>query len=167
MPPSALLRSQPVRLLTLLLLVACLGSRSTLAAPIHPVSKHHEKREIEDLEERWRAVQVSGDLTEMDRLMSEDFIGISMTGQANTKTQQLNRFRARRLVVTKMDISDQKIKLVGSVAIVTGLAAVEGTNEGESMQGTYRYTRVYQLLPTGGWKTTNFEVTRVPSGRRP
>jgi hypothetical protein len=41
---------------------------------------------------------------------------------------------------------------------------VEGTNNGSSMTGLYRYTRVYQRLPSGVWKITNFEATRIPSG---
>ena len=31
----------------------------------------------------------------------------------------------------------------------------------EPMHGTYRYTRVYSRLPSGTWKITNFEATRV------
>jgi len=151
----------------LLFVVAVAATREAPAATHHPDSRRNEKREIEVLEEQWRTAQMSGDLTEIDHLMSEDFIGISMNGQANTKTQQLDRFRSRKLILTKMDLSDRKIKLVGSVAIVTSLAEVEGTNEGDSLQGTYRYTRVYQRLAPGVWKTTNFEVTRVPRHPRP
>ena len=66
-------------------------------------------------------------------------------------------------VLTKIDLSDVKVKLIGSIAIVTSLAEVEGTNEGAPMQGTYRYTRVYQRLPSGVWKITSFEATRVGS----
>jgi len=42
---------------------------------------------------------------------------------------------------------------------------VEGTNEGMSVKGTYRYTRVYRRLPDGNWKITSFEATRVPKSR--
>ena len=128
-------------------------------------SKRDARREIEAMEEQWRTAQLSGDLAAIDRLLSEDFIGISMAGQANTKSQQLDRFRTRKLVLTRLDLEDRKIKLLGTVAIVTCLAQVEGTNEGESMKGTYRYTRVYQQVSPGVWKTTNFEATRVPNGR--
>ena len=62
-------------------------------------------------------------------------------------------------------LGDGPARLLGSVAVVTCLARVEGTNEGESMQGNYRYTRVYQRI-AGAWKTTNFEATRIPKNRR-
>ncbi len=129
-------------------------------------SKRDAKHLIEDLEEQWRGAQIADDVPAMERLMADDFVGISITGQANDKTQQLDRFRKRKLVVSRVDLSDRKIKLVGSIAIVTSLAQVEGSNEGEPMKGMFRYTRVYQRLPSGVWKTTNFEATRVPEGRR-
>lgn len=135
------------------------------AMSVHPRAGHNAKQEIEQLEERWRAVQLSGDLTEMEQLMSDDFIGISITGEANTKTQQLDRYRHRQLIITSIALSDSKIKLLGNVAIVTSLAEVEGTNEGEPLHGRYRYTRVYQRVAPHVWKTTNFEVTRIPRGR--
>ena len=129
-------------------------------------SKRDEKRQIEDLEERWRRALIADDVAAADNLLSEDYVGISMSGQANTKMQQLERFRTHRLVIVRMQMSDSKVKLVGPVAIVTALAQVEGTNEGVSMTGKFRYTRIYQRLPSGVWKTTNFEATRIPGSRR-
>lgn len=126
----------------------------------HP-KKHDEKRQVEALEEQWRRAQLSADVATMEKMLADDFIGISMSGQVNTKAQQIERIRSRRLVVTKIDLSDMKVKLVGSVAIVTSLADVEGTSEGASVRGKYRYTRVYQRVPSGGWKITSFEATRI------
>jgi len=167
MPPAPTSRQAlQTKLFWLLLFVIVFAAAREATAVTHP-SKHDEKREIEALEEQWRTVQLTGDLVLMDRLMADDFLGISMTGQANTKMQQLDRYRSRRLILTKIDLSDRKIKLVGAVAIVTSLAEVEGTNEDEPVHGTYRYTRIYQRISPGVWKTTNFEVTRVPMNRRP
>jgi ketosteroid isomerase-like protein len=73
--------------------------------------------------------------------------------------------RTRKFVLTRLDLGEMQVKLVGSIAIVTSRAQVEGTNDGVAVQGTYRYTRVYQRLPSGGWKITSFEATRVPGPR--
>jgi ketosteroid isomerase-like protein len=134
--------------------------------PLHE-KKHDAKRQVEALEEQWRQAQLAGDVATMDKLLSDDYIGISMTGQVNTKMQQLDRMRTRKFVLTKLDLGEMQVKLVGSIAIVTSRAQVEGTNEGVAVQGTYRYTRVYQRLPSGGWKITSFEATRVPGSRDP
>ncbi|HEY0161290.1 MAG TPA: nuclear transport factor 2 family protein [Edaphobacter sp.] len=123
--------------------------------------KHDTKKQVEALEEKWRVAQLAGDISAMDRMLDEDFIGISMAGQVNTKAQQLERMRTHKLVITRLDLDDMKVKLVDSVAIVTCHAVVEGTSEGVSMKGFYRYTRVYRQLPSGEWKITNFEATKI------
>ena len=129
--------------------------------------KHEAKRQVEALEEQWRQAQLAGDVATMDKLLSDDYIGISMTGQVHTKTQQLDRMRMHKIALTKLDLGDRQVKLVGSIAIVTSRAEVEGTNEGAPVKGTYRYTRVYQRVPSGGWKITSFEATRVPGPKNP
>src|SRR5271154_2720188 len=132
--------------------------------PLHE-KKHDAKRQVEALEEQWRQAQPSGDVAAMDKLLSDDYIGISMTGQVNTKMQQLDRMRMHKVALTKLDLVERQVKLIGSIAIVTSRAEVEGTNDGAPVKGTYRYTRVYQRLPSGVWKITSFEATRVPGPR--
>jgi ketosteroid isomerase-like protein len=134
------------------------------AQPVHLHKEHKRdyKREIEAVELQWRTAQLAGDVATMDKLLAEDYFGISVAGELNNKTQQLERLQKRMLVLTRIDVSDTKIKIVGRVGIVTSLAQIEGTNEGAPMKGTFRYTRVYKRYPDGSWKITNFEITRVP-----
>jgi ketosteroid isomerase-like protein len=134
--------------------------------PLHE-KKHAAKQQVEAMEEQWRKAQLGGDVATMDRLLSDDYIGISMTGQVNTKTQQLDRMRMHKIALTKLDLGECQVKLIGSIAIVTSRAELEGTNDGTPLKGTYRYTRVYQRLPTGEWKITSFEATRVPGPKNP
>jgi ketosteroid isomerase-like protein len=139
----------------------------TVALPVradapHPKRKDQYKHQVEKLEEAWRAAQLNADVDAMDKLLSDDYVGITMSGQVVTKTQQLDRMRNRTTVLTKIELSDVKVKIIGTtVAIVLSLADVDGTNDGEPMHGTFRSTRVYSRLPSGAWKITNFEATRV------
>ncbi len=141
----------------------CFLSRTALATVYsHKEHKRDYKREIEAVEEQWRTAQLAGDVVTMDKLLAEDYFGISVSGQLNNKMQQLERLKSRNLIISKLDVSDRKVKLVGRVAIVTSLAEIEGTNGGLPLRGKYRYTRVYKRYPDGSWKITNFEVTPVP-----
>jgi ketosteroid isomerase-like protein len=154
---------------TLLLMAVVLGAAAPAFCaawnqPLHE-KKHAAKQQVEALEEQWRQAQLGGDVATMDKLLSDDYIGISMTGQVNTKTQQLDRMRMHKVALTKLELGERQVKLIGAIAIVTSRAEVEGTNEGASVKGTYRYTRVYQRLPSGVWKITSFEATRVPGPR--
>jgi ketosteroid isomerase-like protein len=122
----------------------------------HPKRHDQYKHEVEHLEDVWRTAELNGDVDAMDKLLSDDYVGITMTGQVVTKMQQLDRMKKRKLVLDKIDLEDVKVKLIGSTAIVTSLADVDGTND-----GLFRSTRVYSRLPNGTWKITNFEATRV------
>ena len=132
------------------------------------------KEQVEQLEETWRTAQVADDVATMDKLLSDDYVGITMSGRVVTKMQQLDSMQRRQMVLTKIVLSDVKVRLIGTTAIVQSRADVDGTNDGTPMHGTYRYTRVYSRLPSGAWKITNFEATRVgppppppENGRRP
>jgi ketosteroid isomerase-like protein len=138
----------------------------TAVAQLHHKS-HDLKQQVEELEQQWRTAQLAGDVAAMDKLLSEDYIGISINGQVNTKAQQLERISTRRVAITKLDLSEMKVKLIGSIAIVTSRAQVEGTSDNVSVKGNYRYTRVYQHLPSGAWKITSFEATRIPQSGSP
>jgi ketosteroid isomerase-like protein len=156
--PATLLRTAA---LLLFAIFCCTLPASADSPQPHKEHKRDYKREIQALEEQWRLAQVDEDVPAMERLLAPDFLGISMTGQVTDRAQQLERMRNRHLLLTKIVISDQKIKLLGAVAIVTSLAQIEGTNEGVPVNGKYRYTRIYRRYPDGTWKVTNFEVTRA------
>jgi ketosteroid isomerase-like protein len=123
----------------------------------HHERKHLEREQIVELEKEWRQATLADDVPTMDKLLSEDYLGI--TGEVLTKAQQLDHMRTHELMITKLETSELKIKLVGNVAIVTSLAQVDGSSDGEPLRGAFRYTRVYQRLANGTWKVTNFEVT--------
>ena len=165
MYPFLIPRQRHTAALLLLLLVLSAQAFGRGLGNAH--QKHDAKREVELLEEQWRAAQLSGDVSAMDKLLSEDYVGITMTGQVNTKAQQLSRIRSHTLVLTRIDLGDMKVKLVGKVAIVTVRASVEGKSDGTPINGIFRYTRIYQHLPSGDWKITNFEATRIPNRQLP
>jgi ketosteroid isomerase-like protein len=150
-----------IRLVSLIILVSAAFTLAARANGPHPKRKDQYRHQVEQLEQVWRTAQLSGDVEAMDKLLSDDYVGITMTGQVVTKVQQLDRMRNRNLVLTSISLDDVKVKLIGSTAIVTSLAQVEGTSDGAPMHGTFRYTRVYSRNSSGSWKITNFEATRV------
>jgi ketosteroid isomerase-like protein len=159
-------RAQPSRSSLILALLLLLSLAALQAQP--PGGPHHggrqARQQIESLEEQWRAATLAGDTSAMDKMLSDDYVGISWTGQVNTKAMQLDRTSKRTVVISKMDLTDIKVKLLGPVAVVTSRAEIEGTNDGKEISGGFRYTRVYQRIPGGGWQITNFEATRIPPG---
>ena len=130
-------------------------------APGHKHQHGQWKQQIEALEQQWRSAMLTNDLQQLDKLLSDDYVGISLFGQISTKSMQMDRLRSSKLSITRLDLSDVKVKLLGRVAIVTSLADVAGTSDGNPIAGRFRYTRVYQRVSSGAWKITNFEATRL------
>jgi ketosteroid isomerase-like protein len=139
------------------------GVAQAQSKPAHPPHehKHAERDQIEALENQFQAAQRSGDIATMDKLLSDDYLGINPNGVVVTKAQQLEHMQARKLVINTLETSDQKIKLIGPIAIVTCLTEIDAMSDGVPIHGKFRYTRVYQHLPDGNWKITSFEATRL------
>lgn len=154
-------------LVRLPLLLAC----ALVAAPLHAVPHRggrDARAQIEALEEQWRQAALADDTDRMAVLLSDDFLGITASGQVVTKMQQLDRMRTHAFSIARLDVMEMKIKLIGQhVAIVTSLAQIEGSSEGHPLHGSFRYTRVYQRLPNGTWKITSFEATHIPKHLTP
>ncbi|WP_158749363.1 nuclear transport factor 2 family protein [Acidobacterium sp. S8] len=146
------------------LLLLCLGlggfaSSAEAALPHHP--SHEIHKEIEALEMQWRQAQLSNDVGAMDRLLADDYVGISANGTIETKPEALALRRAGTLHITTLDLNDLKVRIYGDTAVVTSRADLAGTNGSSDIGGRYRYTRVYNKR-FGQWKIVSFEASRIP-----
>jgi len=166
---TPMLRQLPMRVFLVVmaaLLVAALPHASAQDRG-HREHKRAERAQIVALEHQWQKASLADDIPAMDKLLSDDYLGITSNGDVLTKAQQLDRMRTRAISITSLDFSDLNIKLRGQVAIVTSLAHVLGLSDNHPLDGSYRYTRIYQHLPSGGWQITNFEITRIRGARPP
>jgi ketosteroid isomerase-like protein len=170
--PSKTIRYQRLYALTILLALSA-GVPSLFAAPQHGGipgvekgglprgEKHESRREIDQLEEKWRNAVLTGNVAAMDSLLSEDYISISASGTLQTKEETLARMRNPRRHITALEISDSKVRFYGTTALVTSFAEVTGVNaEGEAI-GNFRYTHVYVRNAQGQWKIVSSEASRI------
>jgi hypothetical protein len=146
----------------ILILLAC----SWLPAPAFAVFPHREgvHKEIEALEMEWRQAQISNNVSEIDRLLADDYLGISSNGTLETKADALSVERSGAVQITQLDLSDIKIRIYGDTAVVTSKADVVGKSGNRDLSGHYRYTRVYNNR-SGEWKIVSFEASRIPDRR--
>jgi len=154
---ASALRSNPIPqvVAALLLLASC-----------HPLwaLPHHEKgeihKEIEALEQQWQQAIVTNNVSEMNRLLADDYIGISSNGTVENKDQALAQRRAGTVRITQLELTDTHVRVYGDTAVVTSIADLEGTNGTSDISGKYRYTRVYNRRH-GEWKIVSFEASRM------
>jgi ketosteroid isomerase-like protein len=126
----------------------------------HP--RHEVHKEIEALENEWRTAQLSNDWKTMESLLDEEYTGISVNGQIQTKEQAIAVRKSGSLVLKKLSFSDVKVHVQpgGTAAVVTSRADIVGSNGGEDISGRYRYMRVYEKK-LGEWHIVNFIATRI------
>ena len=148
---------RPVLLLVLL---------SANAFPAHALFPHHESahKEIEVLESDWRQAQLTNNITVVDRLLADDYLGISANGTLETKADELSQRKSGSMHITQLDLSDVKVRIYGDTAVVTSKADLVGKNGERDISGRYRYTRVYSNRD-GQWRIVSFEASKVSSGR--
>ena len=135
---------------------------SACATQAHALFPHHENahKEIEGLELDWRQAQLSNNISEVDRLLADDYLGISANGTLETKADELTRRRSGTLHITQLDLSDIKVRIYGDTAVVTSKADLVGKNGDRDISGRFRYTRVYSNR-MGQWRIVSFEASRI------
>jgi ketosteroid isomerase-like protein len=136
------------------------------AQPSHPnglprAQRHEYRHEIEQLEENWRTAMVKGDSAALDKLLADDYAGITAKGAIQTKDQAIQNLKTGAIQLTALEISDRKIRVYGTTAVVTSIAELTGSKSDQEITGRYRYTRVYVRNPQGQWKIVSFEASRI------
>jgi ketosteroid isomerase-like protein len=128
----------------------------------HAVFPHRDNahKEIEGLEQDWRTAQLSNNVTEADRLLADDYLGINANGTLETKADELSRRRSGAFHISQLELSDIKVRIYGDTAVVTSKADLVGKNGDRDISGRYRYTRVYSNRD-GQWRIVSFEASRI------
>jgi ketosteroid isomerase-like protein len=152
-----------------LLLALITYAPALFAAPQHGGlprgEKHESRREIDQLEESWRNAVLTGNAAAMDKLLADDYIGISANGTLQTKEDALIWLRNRPRHITNLVLSNSRVHFYGTTALVTSFSHVTGTNaEGEAF-GDFRYTHVYVRDAQGKWKMVSSEAIRIRQPR--
>lgn len=148
-------KSVPQAVAALIVLACCCPS---WALPHREKSEIH--KEIEALEEQWRLATVTNNIGEMNRLLADDYVGITSNGTVENKQQAVAQRSAGTVRITRLEITDMHVRVFGDTAVVTSQAQLEGTNGTSDISGQYRYTRVYTRR-LGQWKIVSFEASRM------
>src|SRR5579871_1930091 len=141
-------------------LFVLLMAAATLSA-MPRAEKHETRHQIENLENAWRTAILKGNTSAMDALLAEDYIAISPTGVLQSKEQALASLRSGSVHFKSIELSDRKIRMYGTTALVTSRAEVDATGPEGGISGSFRYTRVYVKDPRGVWRIVSFEASKI------
>jgi ketosteroid isomerase-like protein len=123
--------------------------------------RHEVRHEIDHLEDHWRDAVLSGNVGAMDALLADDYMAITANGMLQSKDETLASMRSGTLHIKSIEITDRKVRFYGATALVTSRAEVTGSTPEGSLDGSYRYTRVYVRDASGVWRIVSFEASRI------
>ena len=145
----------------ILLLASVEAPGQAAKKPVPRAQRHEYHHEIDQVEEAWRTAILKSNSTELAALLADDYTGITAKGAIQTKDQAIANLKSGALQVTALNISDRKVRVYGSTAVVTSVAELTGGKNDQEVTGRYRYTRVYVRNQQGQWKIVSFEASRI------
>jgi ketosteroid isomerase-like protein len=146
---------------SILFLASPAAPGQTAKKPVPRAQRHEYHHEIDQVEEAWRTAILKGNSAALAALLADDYTGITAKGAIQTKDQAVANLRSGTLQLTVLNISDRKVRVYGSTAVVTSVAELTGGKNDQEVTGRYRYTRVYVRSLQGQWKIVSFEASRI------
>jgi ketosteroid isomerase-like protein len=151
-----------------LLLVVPATAQSLAPATQHPAlpaaaSASASLREVERVERELVAAISKGDLATYDRIVADDYVAYTTSGQEATKPEIMASYRTGTRKYMSLGISDVKVRVFGETAILS--ARTSGTRVeagGKPEPNTVRYFRVF-MRRRGVWRAVMQMVTPLPA----
>ena len=99
---------------------------------------------IINLENELKNAMLNSDIKKLNELISDELVFVSPVGIVVTKEMDLDAHKNKIQKITKLEQSEQNIKLKDNLAIVTVKAKIEGTFLDENISGEYNYLRIWE-----------------------
>jgi ketosteroid isomerase-like protein len=112
------------------------------------------KTKIQQCEERLKAAMLQSDVSALDELLAADLLFTNHLGQLMSKQDDLNAHRCGMLKIDNIEISEQRLKMLDNVAVVSVRARIRGSFAGESSESDFRFTRIWHKTSNGNWQVT-------------
>ena len=121
-------------------------------------SSSKTEQEIMKLEDQWVQSRATKDPTMAKQLLADDYLGATITGQAQTKQQQIDGITAGNLFTGRAEMTDRKVHIYGDTAVSTGIVTgVAGADK-------VRYLRVF-VNRNNKWRLVAAQGLRIQGGQ--
>lgn len=98
------------------------------------------------LENDWSAAVFNKDAKALDLIYATEYTYIDPEGKVYNKQQDINDVISDNYKPLSVSVvSDIKVSLYGSIAVVNGLSTVNALYNGKKINGTYRFTDVFEM----------------------
>ncbi|CAN5528018.1 hypothetical protein BH20VER1_BH20VER1_17000 [soil metagenome] len=120
--------------------------------------------QVKALERRWQRALLDRDLSVINELVAEDFVGTSSTGRTGSKSTLLNEFRRDKNEYKTAEVSGMTVRSPSpGTAVVTGIATETGVaGDGKNFRVSRRFTDTW-VKRNGRWVCVASQTTALPN----
>lgn len=118
------------------------------------------QRLILGLEEQRRTAQMRGDWQTIQLLNAPDMVDIGANGAIRSPAQNAEAMRSGTLKFSTAEASDERVRVYGDVAVVTGIGHRAGSFGGAPFEQRFRFTRIYVRQATS-WRAVLAQNTTL------
>jgi ketosteroid isomerase-like protein len=104
---------------------------------------------------------VKQDFAALDAIIGDDLIYTHSTARIDTKESLIGNMKSGKTVYTGLEATDVVAQDLGSAVILTGVARVNVTSNGNPVSFGIRYVNVYANRG-GEWKMVTWQSTKTP-----
>lgn len=155
------------RIITLFALVLLLFFALLMRAADRPQSTRDAEHLLMQLEQDWSAAYLSHDVSTINRILADDYIGIDGRAFVSNKAQELEEAKAPlpgdahpAFEILGETIGDMRVRRYGDAAIVTGRSVEKVRLSGKGVEMQYRRTTVW-IKRAGRWQCVSFHASRI------
>lgn len=108
------------------------------------------------------AAMLKADAAALERLLADELSYTHSNAAVQDKKAFIDDIKTGKIKYLTIDVTDQKARVYGDMAIVTGAAAVHVIQNGNDLTIKIRYTDAH-VNRAGAWQMVAWQSTRMPA----
>jgi ketosteroid isomerase-like protein len=138
----------------LIVLVAVLASRFSIA-------QTPAEQEVLQFERDGCKAFLDADVAALERVLTPDFTLTLSNGEVNTRADEVNELRSKKVHYDVFENYDMLVRLYGNdIAVALGKTRVKGTADGKPFDRVVQFTDTL-IKRDGGWQLAAGHVSRI------
>jgi ketosteroid isomerase-like protein len=124
------------------------------------MNREQIEQEVAQLADAWGTAELQGDTAFLERLLSDDFVGVGPLGFLLSKQEWLTRHQSGDMKYTAHTLDEVKVRGYDEVAIVIGRLTQEATYRGNPINVQMRTTLVF-VRQHGQWNLAGLHLCNI------
>lgn len=119
------------------------------------------KSTVKQAELGWSSAILKNDLTQLDRILSDDLVYYHSSGLVDTKQTYMSNLQSAKFKYNFVDYEQMKIRAFGNTSVVNAKLRIKANDNGTPIDNLFLLTHVF-VKQRGGWQLVSHQTTRLP-----